>query len=269
MLARLRNLPRWQRTLWITFFAQVCSAVGFSMIFPFLPLYVNDLGTNTDFSLEFWAGMVFSALGVATVYAAPPHLTAWAWTRNLLRYYLLRPRVTHSHPPESEHAPTEGGFVEHTPYTPTERTQDLTNVARAWPGVGAVERTDGTFEAFLEVHPDTMDFAMSGDWASVQQTAAEFANTELDFPLTMHATTRSFPVEDVVAQLDARLENPGADDADQFRALIEEYRDRRPTCVTPSDCTTTWAPRSTGWPSSASTQAFTCRSSSRPSTPTR
>jgi DHA1 family multidrug resistance protein-like MFS transporter len=71
MLSRLRSLPRWQRTLWITFFAQVCSAVGFSIIFPFLPLYVNDLGTNTNLSLEFWAGMVFSAQALTMMIASP------------------------------------------------------------------------------------------------------------------------------------------------------------------------------------------------------
>jgi len=75
MLPKLRtgitNLPHWQRTLWIMFFAQMASAVGFSMIFPFLPLYVEDLGTNTDISLEFWAGMVFSAQAITMMIVSP------------------------------------------------------------------------------------------------------------------------------------------------------------------------------------------------------
>lgn len=61
----------WQRTLWVMFFAQLCTAVGFSMIFPFLPLYVADLGTNTSISIEFWAGMVFSAQAVTMMFASP------------------------------------------------------------------------------------------------------------------------------------------------------------------------------------------------------
>jgi MFS transporter, DHA1 family, multidrug resistance protein len=61
----------WQRTLWIVFFAQVCTAIGFSIIFPFLPLYVDDLGTNTNISLEFWAGMVFSAQAITMMIASP------------------------------------------------------------------------------------------------------------------------------------------------------------------------------------------------------
>jgi DHA1 family multidrug resistance protein-like MFS transporter len=63
--------PNWQTTLWIMFTAQLVSAIGFSIIFPFLPLYVADLGTNTGLSLEFWAGMVFSSQALTMAIAAP------------------------------------------------------------------------------------------------------------------------------------------------------------------------------------------------------
>ncbi len=53
------------------FFAQLSSAVGFSLIFPFLPLYVKQLGANTDQSVEFWAGMVISAQALTMALTAP------------------------------------------------------------------------------------------------------------------------------------------------------------------------------------------------------
>ncbi|MCK4961050.1 MAG: MFS transporter, partial [Anaerolineales bacterium] len=62
---------RWQRTLYIMFFAQMMTAVGFSSIFPFLPLYVKDLGATTDLSIEFLAGMVFSAQAFTMMIASP------------------------------------------------------------------------------------------------------------------------------------------------------------------------------------------------------
>jgi hypothetical protein len=166
--------------------------------------------------------------GTAVVYAAPTHLTAWQWLQNLGRFYLRRPRVTHSHPEDSEHAPTDGGLVQYTPFTPDERTQDVTHVERAWPGTGAIQRADGTMEAFIELTPANMDFAMSGDWQAVQEAGAEFANTELGFPLTFHATTRPFPVEQLVEQLDDRLNDPDVRENPAFRELLEEYRERRP-----------------------------------------
>jgi DHA1 family multidrug resistance protein-like MFS transporter len=61
----------WQRTLYIMLFAQFVSTMGFSMIFPFFPLYVQHLGTNTGLSLEFWAGMVFAVQGATMMIAAP------------------------------------------------------------------------------------------------------------------------------------------------------------------------------------------------------
>jgi len=61
----------WQRSLYIMFFAQLVTAVGFSNIFPFLPLYVQELGTHTDLSVEFWSGMVFSVQATTMMIASP------------------------------------------------------------------------------------------------------------------------------------------------------------------------------------------------------
>jgi MFS transporter, DHA1 family, multidrug resistance protein len=71
-LSRLIGEEGWQRTLLIMFVAQLVSAIGFSNIFPFLPLYVQALGSRTTtFSVEFWAGMVFSAQAVTMMIASP------------------------------------------------------------------------------------------------------------------------------------------------------------------------------------------------------
>jgi DHA1 family multidrug resistance protein-like MFS transporter len=70
-MKRLLDLEAWERTLYIMLFVQLVSTMGFSIIFPFFPLYVNELGTNTGLSLEFWAGMVFSSQGVTMMFASP------------------------------------------------------------------------------------------------------------------------------------------------------------------------------------------------------
>lgn len=61
----------WRRTLYIVFFAQLMTAVGFSSIFPFLPLYVEDLGSTTSLSTELLAGLVFSAQAFTMMLASP------------------------------------------------------------------------------------------------------------------------------------------------------------------------------------------------------
>jgi DHA1 family multidrug resistance protein-like MFS transporter len=61
----------WKRTLMIMFFAQMVVAVGFSSIFPFLPLYVESLGTSTNLSIELLAGLVYSAQAFTMMLASP------------------------------------------------------------------------------------------------------------------------------------------------------------------------------------------------------
>ncbi len=63
--------PSWQRTLWILFFAQLMTAVGFSSIFPFLPLYVKSLGSSTGMSVELLSGLVFSGQAFTMMIASP------------------------------------------------------------------------------------------------------------------------------------------------------------------------------------------------------
>jgi len=73
ILARIKAAlaTPWKRNLYILFFAQVMTAVGFSSIFPFLPLYVKSLNSSTGLSVEFLSGMVFSSQGIAMMIASP------------------------------------------------------------------------------------------------------------------------------------------------------------------------------------------------------
>jgi len=221
---------------------RIMNELGERSHIPILNIEEGDIGVLLGFPLSgilagSLIGLEFLVLplavlgvliGTAVVYATPSELTAWTWLQDVSRFYLKRPRVTHSHAPGSEHPTTEGGLVQYTPFAVDERTQDLTNVRRAWAGAGAVERTDGTMEAFLELQPDNMDFAMSGDWQAIQETGQEFANTELDYRLTFHATTRSFPVDRLVERLEDRLADSDVRENEVFRDLIEEYREQRP-----------------------------------------
>lgn len=61
----------WRRNLAVLSGVQVISTLGFGLIFPFLPLYVRDLGVSTGGSLAFWAGLAFSAQAFTMVIASP------------------------------------------------------------------------------------------------------------------------------------------------------------------------------------------------------
>ncbi len=64
-------MTSWKRTLYISVFVQLISAIGMSSIFPFLPLYIEHLGSSTGMSIELLAGLVFSVQAITMMIAAP------------------------------------------------------------------------------------------------------------------------------------------------------------------------------------------------------
>lgn len=71
MQIRQSSRINWKRNLVVLTIVQFLSTAGFSLVYPFLPLYVRELGIATRGSVEFWAGMVFSAQAVTMMIAAP------------------------------------------------------------------------------------------------------------------------------------------------------------------------------------------------------
>jgi MFS transporter, DHA1 family, multidrug resistance protein len=61
----------WRRNLYILFIVQLLSLAGFSMVIPFLPLYIKELKITTGGSIEFWSGVTFAAQAVTMMISAP------------------------------------------------------------------------------------------------------------------------------------------------------------------------------------------------------
>ncbi|MCU0560936.1 MAG: MFS transporter [Desulfobacterales bacterium] len=77
--------PPWRRTLYIMVFCQTITSVGFSSIFPFLPLYVKSLGSVTSLSTDLLSGLVFSCQAFSMMVASPFWGTlADRWGRKLM-----------------------------------------------------------------------------------------------------------------------------------------------------------------------------------------
>lgn len=64
-------MQSWQRNLYILAFVQFVSAVGFSSVFTFLPLYAEELGSSTGIPIEYLTGLVFSAQAFTMMIASP------------------------------------------------------------------------------------------------------------------------------------------------------------------------------------------------------
>jgi DHA1 family multidrug resistance protein-like MFS transporter len=61
----------WRKTLYIMVFCQVITSIGFSSIFPFLPLYVKSLGSVTSLGTQMLSGLVFSSQALTMMIASP------------------------------------------------------------------------------------------------------------------------------------------------------------------------------------------------------
>ena len=64
-------MAEWRRNLYVLFVVQVLSVAGFSLVYPFMPLYVAELGVATRGSVAFWSGLVFSAQAVTMMLSSP------------------------------------------------------------------------------------------------------------------------------------------------------------------------------------------------------
>jgi DHA1 family multidrug resistance protein-like MFS transporter len=61
----------WKRILIILAFNQLASTAGFSSVFPFLPLYVEELGSSLGLGVELLSGLVYSGQAFTMMIASP------------------------------------------------------------------------------------------------------------------------------------------------------------------------------------------------------
>ncbi len=65
------SLVSWKTNLAALFTAQLCAAVGYSFVFPFIPLYVRALGVTDTGAAAQWAGAIGAAAAVTMAIAQP------------------------------------------------------------------------------------------------------------------------------------------------------------------------------------------------------
>ncbi|HTV85287.1 MAG TPA: MFS transporter [Dyella sp.] len=66
-----RNSAHWQRNLAICVFGSFTTLVSLSMLLPFLPLYVQQLGVASPSAVIQWSGVAFGATFLGTAVTAP------------------------------------------------------------------------------------------------------------------------------------------------------------------------------------------------------
>ncbi len=61
----------WRRNLVVIWFTELVAVVGFTVIMPILPLYIPELGVQSEREIRIWSGVVFSAHAVTMGFFGP------------------------------------------------------------------------------------------------------------------------------------------------------------------------------------------------------
>lgn len=66
-----KNKPQWKRNLQVLWFGNFMIGIGFSMITPFMSLYIDELGHFSKAQLNLWSGVVFSSTFLVMAFISP------------------------------------------------------------------------------------------------------------------------------------------------------------------------------------------------------
>ena len=72
--------PYWRRNLWVSLIGSFTTLVAMTLLLPFLPLYVEQLGVKDQAAIVQWSGIAYGATFVTAGLAAP------VWGRLADRY---------------------------------------------------------------------------------------------------------------------------------------------------------------------------------------
>ncbi|MCX6162765.1 MAG: MFS transporter [Ignavibacteriae bacterium] len=64
-------METWKKNLYVIWVAQFLAMVGMSMVVPFLPFYIRDLGVTDQRELEKWSGLIFAGPFVLSFFLTP------------------------------------------------------------------------------------------------------------------------------------------------------------------------------------------------------
>jgi len=64
-------LPGWKRTLYVVWVVELLAISGFSVAYPFLPYYIQELGVTKQGEVELWSGIIIAVQGVTMTLVSP------------------------------------------------------------------------------------------------------------------------------------------------------------------------------------------------------
>ena len=89
-------MQTWRRNFYTLWVAELVAVAGFTVVIPFLPYYVQELGVTELKQVEFWSGLLFASHAVAMAILSPITLRVRSIVsiNNLARFSRLPPYLS-------------------------------------------------------------------------------------------------------------------------------------------------------------------------------
>ena len=79
------TMEPWRKNLYAIFIAQFFVMTGFNFVNPFLPLFIQQLGSYTNEEAAFWSGMATAGFGITLFLSGPLWgIVADRWGRKIM-----------------------------------------------------------------------------------------------------------------------------------------------------------------------------------------
>lgn len=207
---------------WQTDFETQDIAVGLG-----LPLLTFIFLTINDVSVMFTAPIVafVGTCSLTLIFAAPSYINVTEFL-STIRYYIKRKGVVDNTAKAAVPDDVEDGLLRE--FKADETTREMTGIQRFYPESHIVERTDGHYLAALRIEAPNRDFDSAEDFASLAMDIGEQTNKNIDFDFQFYVTTRPFPIEDYISELEARLDDEDIQKKPVMEAILKEKIRRRP-----------------------------------------
>lgn len=207
-----------------TGFEQIDAAVAFG---PAMALFVVMFSSNTPLILSIPSILLTGIITTTVVLMAPGYMNIGEYAK-AIKYNIKRQGAV---------ANTETETIPETSMTSFERvkvdesTRGLSNVKRFYPEANLFEREDGCYVAGLRLKPPNRDFDTYDEYVHIASQIREQLNNNVDFSFMLYVTTRPFPIEEYMSELESRLEDKDIQDRKIMSALIEELVEERPEAL--------------------------------------
>ncbi|WP_152422285.1 hypothetical protein [Haloarcula marismortui] len=204
-----------------TGFEQIDAVVAFG---PPATLFLWFFSSGTSLLVSIPAIVITGVVSITFVLATPGYMTISQYVKAIKHSVRHKGGVANT---ESEVTPEviAEGFDR---VKVDETTRDVTGVEKFYPEGNVVERTDGCHVAGLRLYPPNRDFDTRDEYIHVASQIREQLNNNVDFYFELYVTTRPFPIEEYVSELESRLDDQDIQQRDIMDKLIQNLVEDRP-----------------------------------------